>query len=305
MVKRVGKAKQRKLRADRLRNLKRRKIISDLNCDKQFLIAKEKIWCRLNAALHSPDTKSDVVRFFQVFPGCSVGLVPLIREFLGSLRDKGLGNLLWDYVRFSLRYSADFELRRPGSKGRFNFAIVYPEPKADSFRAKLVHQEFEPFSESRWRGARIANFEIPVEEVPKYCQEQVIQGEARYFRIDDRWLESVLTNIESLAYDSNKVVFIEHRAEIPYLHLLIGGTVSKKILRNAQKAITKFQLTRMGSKLAGAKLSTDTLEQLKRVLVALRGKAISGKEIALEKLPGLKFQSALNFVSNTKNFLKK
>lgn len=306
MAKRGGRARQKNSREIRFRQIeakRKKKIISDLNRDEKFLAAQEKTWRRLVAALKTPHMKPEVERFFRVFPSCAV--VSLVREFLATVRDKKTRELLWDYVKFSLRYDVEFVLHRNGRKGRIKLDLIYPEPKGDAFQVKIVHGKTEPVSESR-RSRRLgSNFEMPVEEIPEYCQQQVNQGEARYIRVDDRSVESLLTDFEHFAYDAEKVVFIEHRAEKPYLLLLIGGKVSKKILRNAQKTITKFQRTQMGSRLAGRKRSPKTLDKMRKIFVASRKKGISGIDLGYRFAPEYSYESKQNFVSMTKKLLKK
>jgi hypothetical protein len=222
--------------------------------------------------------------------------MPNIRGYLTTLRPPALKMLLWRYVRYALRFDAFFALKRKRKMtGKF-FALRFAPPKGSTFGAILKGHELEPRTKFPPHLVEMGNFEEELKGVPGPLDSQIKKGEAKYIKIDDRSPQSLLTTIEQLMYEPESVGFVEHKAERPYLFIMIGEKASKKTLRELQKSITTFQRERLGQRMGGRPVDIGQLRRFRN----LSRKPGSAKVQATKIMPNVTVQSAQNASSRYK-----
>lgn len=277
----------------RYRELKWKKARS-LAEDDKFLTQTENLRKALDKAFQK--YPREIGKFFSLFGFCTIFQIPNIGGYLATLRPPTLKKLLRRYVRYALRFDAFFALKRKRKITRKNFVLYFAPPKGSMFGAILKGHELEPRAKFPPHLVEMGNFEEELKGVPGPLNNQIKMGEVKYIQIDDRSRQSLLTMIEQLMYEPESVGFIEHKAERPYLFLMIGEKASKETLRELQKSITAFQRERMGRRRGGRPVDIGQLRRFRN----LSRKPGSAKVQATKIMPNVTVQSAQNASSRYK-----
>lgn len=226
-----------------------------LERDKYFVIEKAKIIGALERAYaRQPQSIRDFFRHYRnPSPQKWVG----IRGFLTNSRDTKLRRTLRRYVSFSARFGLILNLRE---KQEHHFEEHLLVPWASIFHVILKQNRF--YAVGRHDSEeRLVRFEAKGLEIPGVLQAQINEEVARFLQIEDKTHTSVLSDIEQFAYHSEGVTFVLHRAEQPYLYLLVGEKTTNKVLRKAARVVIAFQRDLFKREKAGRPPSTDSMKK--------------------------------------------
>jgi hypothetical protein len=272
----------------------RRKVLDE---DKVYQLEKERISSRLNQQIETyPD---DVREFFRRFMSPDGRRLQQIRSYIRKLKDPGLQRDLRHYVEFSFRFKVIFQ---PKAKAPHFKEIIIP-PSGSKFHAKLVKGKLEPAGPV----VNDENYGIPFDEffesdelkVPGKLQTLIDFGTAQYVLVEDKSGTSALNVLERISYDPDRITFVRHIAEQPYLLCLIGEKVSKKLFDMAGPVVTEFQREYYCRGKAGR---PPDLAKRKQAIKLIRGKGpmkmkagiLSTGESATELFSNQSYLSRLN-----------
>jgi len=265
-----------------------------LACDDKFVIETEKLRNALLAA-HKQEPR-EVMRFFRLFSYPAMPKIAEIRRYLGRLNNQRLRQLLWRYVKYASQFGVGMTVR---SKKRL-FRLLALPPKGPRFHARLVKDQLMPVRSCPEHLYDSSLFESDRVETPVALRGQIERGEAKFIRIEDPFSTSVLSQIEDLTYDPASVTFVLHKAERPYLLLMIGEKVGKDVVSRAGGTITAFQREYFKRRRGGRNRDISKLRRARNLL----RRPGSSKEKALTLMPHNTPEAAQSFLSKTKKDLQ-
>jgi hypothetical protein len=120
-------------------------------------------------------------------------------------------------------------------------------------------------------------------KVPRALDEAITGGDAKFMQIDDQEGTSLLSTLEYVGYFPEGITVVLHKAEQPYVQLLIGEKVTTAQLRRVGKAVTALLREEFGRGKAGRPLNLAKRRLAKKLLQkpgSLKDKAfvLAGKE---------------------------
>jgi hypothetical protein len=235
----------------------RKERLAALEKDKAFVIETDRIVHELQSLRNR---KPDI--FQKVFRRLSPLVILEGKYWEGWLRDLAdvrarttFRNYVRYVVRFKVRLASSPGTFRPVPfgpapvhtlharivKGRLHWADWGPQPKESVYDFLFIARDFEAVPELR---------------------EMMHRGDARFVKVDTPRNESVLKELEYLAYDPSMLTFIIHYAEQPRIYCLIGEAVrTDKAWRDAGKVITALQKRLYGRNKAGRPANISRLKQ--------------------------------------------
>jgi hypothetical protein len=193
-----------------------------LEKDPQFLLETERLQSQFENALGQyPKSLGEFFRQFSYPIGARLGR---LENFFTSPDNEPLKALLKRYVKYVARFGVVFRLR----KGRPHFPWELQVPWGSKFHVRLVNEHFEPATGYPGGDAPYEDFfESERLEVLPVLQKHIASGKAKFVRIDDESLSSVLSKLEDFAYYAEGLTFVLHNAQQPYLLCLIGEKVPR------------------------------------------------------------------------------
>ena len=239
-----------------------------LDNDPEYIIATLDVTNRLEKA-YVVDAKS-VSKFFRRFGQFgSPYSIQKILHFLKSLyesKKRKIAVALYKYIQYSIRFGVVMRTL----KGVPQFKPVVIPQVARKFHAKITRNFLKPVRPVPKDHEMAEYFEEPDLQEPSELGKNFDPALVNYFVIEDRRDDSLLKQIEAVAYNPDRITFIQHNAEIPFLFCLIGENFQKKDFKNALSFVTRFQHERFGRG-AGRPRDTQRLKQEIRALQNLSG----------------------------------
>jgi hypothetical protein len=259
-----------------------------------FVRETESLRKALDRALKT--NRRELERFFKRYRFPVGPRVARIRRHLDGPPNTPLRKLLRRYIHHISTYGVYMILRK--RDGRFKLRIFLP--KRNKFHVHLVDNDLQPAAKVPEHMFDVDNFESETVGMPKHLEEHIKRGEAKFIRIDDRFFGSALSQLEALAFDPDRLTYVEHRAERPYVMLMIGENVDKKVIERQLNVITAFQREVYKVRKAGRPMDVGKLRRARN----LSRKPGPAKEKAWTIMPHNAAQSAQNYFSTVKKKLR-
>jgi hypothetical protein len=183
-----------------------------LKNDKEFAIETAKLHIRLERAL--PRFPKYIRNFLHRFSNPVGPRLPELNHFLNSVRNRQLRKLFQEYVKYVARFGVALRVRK-GDRRMVSEVLV---PWGRNLHVRVVNGHFEPGK--GYPGGRTPFeyfFESENLPIPSVLRKKLESSDAKVVLIDDSNWSSLLTKMEYFAYDPERLTFILHNAEQPYL----------------------------------------------------------------------------------------
>ncbi len=230
-----------------------------LGKNKALVIETTRLKFRLEKA-YEKDLKS-VQAFFRHYSYPTGFQRREIRRHIRSIGHKSVRDVLQQYVKYVARFGVTMYMRK--KKPHFRTSLL--PPHGSKFHVTLSNGHLRPVRPFLG-GTYVDYFEDEQVPMPEVLEKFVKDGPTKFVRIDDKDGSSVLTELESFAYNWEGLTFILHEAEQPYIICLIGENASSDIWKSAAPAVHALRRESYGEK-AG---KTGDIRQIIKVGAQLR-----------------------------------
>jgi len=224
----------------------------ELNADKEFITETEKLSDKFEQALTQfPKPLNAFFRHFSYPVGTRL---PKLKDFLKSVENARLRELLIQYVKYVARFGAVIRLRN----NRPRITVEYLIPWGLTFHVRLVKGHFEPAKRNSDENTPSEYFfESETVEMPPALRKQMKSSKVKFVKIDDNKWSSILSKLEYFAYDPSCLTFILHNAEQPYLFCLVGEKATYDLWKKTGKVVTAFTREQFNREKAGRPKNLD------------------------------------------------
>lgn len=149
------------------------------------------------------------------------------------------------YITFALRFNVRLRLHRNPP----HFRVVTSPLSGTRFHGctlESLEDNLAPWTASDIEG-EFVEYEHPDLPLPEGVEEMIACSKSAWLQIDDADTNSLLAQIEDVVYDPERVSFVFHNANSPFLFCLIGENVGDEAWREAGKIKNRFQQQMFGT----------------------------------------------------------
>jgi hypothetical protein len=199
-----------------------------------------------------------------------------LNDFLDSIGNAKLRKLFEKYLKYVARFGVVARLK----KGKAGLTFEYMVPWGMNLHVRLVNGHFEP-GKGHPGGNTPSEYFFESNSVPKSpnLRRKLKAADAKVVVIDDENWSSVLTKMEYIAYDPERLTFILHDAEQPYLFCLVGEKATNKSWNKASTVVSAFLRENFNRGKAGRRMNLRRFQEM----IRLRRKAGPIKERLVAK----------------------
>jgi hypothetical protein len=249
-----------------------------------------RLWYRIEPTLQTAlraETES-VRTFFKRFPFVSSDNPHQVDLFIKGVKDKSVQRALHEYVRFARRFAVRVTLE--SKPPFFLFQVESARLSGAKFWGKILHGGLVPWLVSE---SEFADFHHPDLALPRNSEPLFESGRAKWFQIDDPKGDSLLAEIEEVAYDPDAIVFLFHDSRQPFLFCLVGENVNDTDWKKASQIRTRFQqqMYQTGTrgrtpnmeKRSKQYKAVQSKEPMKNIAIDLTGDSATDKQVSSEE----------------------
>jgi hypothetical protein len=231
----------------------RPRIDAKLPSGKNFVRLQSRVEKSLEAALRLNEGK--VREFFKRFPYVSTAARRKINSFIDRIPNPSVRKSLREYADFALRFNVCFTLEPRSTV----FGVEPVNLPSSGLWGKISNRTLVPGSDSGTEVLEFGSFADNAHQPPAKSASLFTSGKAKWFVIDDPRGQSLLADIEAIAYSPDAIVFVTHYPHIhqPFLFCLIGEDVSDDDWKKAAPVKTQFQQEQYGTGIRGRKPNVE------------------------------------------------